>query len=303
MSQTHSTTLGNESSLSDMPEEVLPGVRAWRNSGNGFVGVLLHYEADPSGASEEQRKEGLSEDQFKREHGLSFSTWAGKAVYPMFSESSIAPVFPDTERVLPIWRGWDFGFHRPAVVWVQIHGGFWVLGEVLGEDMTLYEFLDRVVLPYQKAVFGDHNYFIDAADPAGMQVSDKSEHTSFALLSNRGIFPMQQRAEINKGLTIIRQKMVTGEFKIHPRCRNLIEGLKGGYRYPEPTKGTPEPQFPKKDGYYDHLQDALRYVAVNAVSVYERKEKPKSEKTREEKIYEKHRKGNQYRDRDLGDYI
>lgn len=290
-----------EITLTDRPLLTTSGIQAWRNN-NGFVCALLHFTADPDGATEDQRREGLDEDRFQQEHGLSFSSWAGKAVYPMFKEKEHIKEDLWFNPDLPLWRSWDFGYHRPAVVYAQVHGGLWVFGEVMGEDMTLDRFIDQVVLPYQDRVFPGHSYFIDTADPAGMQVTDKSDWTSFTLLANRGIFPLAIRSEINAGLTIVRQKMATGAFKIHPRCRLLIEGFQGGYRYDEQKEGKPAPLLPKKDGFYDHLQDALRYLVTNAVSLYEAKPKKKDEPSREEKIYRKHGKGARQLDKDLGDF-
>lgn len=264
---------GETYKLSDQPEEVIEGLRAWRNPGNAFTAVTLHFTADPDGADEEARRAGLSEEAYKREHGLDFTSFAGQPVYRHFDESRHVPYVSRTVPEVhyspdyPVWRGWDFGYHHPAVVYAQVHGGFWIVGELMGEDMTLEDFYHNVVSPYEDIVFKKAK-FIDVADPAGRQVSDKSQHSSFAILSNYGIHPMWKKTEINEGLTIIRTKLTDGTMKFHPRCRILIEGMKGGYRYPEPTKGKPEPLFPLKDGYYEHTMDALRYIAVHAYTLY-----------------------------------
>jgi hypothetical protein len=205
---------------------------------------------------------------------------------------------------LPVWRGWDFGYHRPAVVYAQAHGGFWLFGEVLGEDETLDQFLNNKVLPYEAALFGDNLKnikFLDAADPAGKQVSDKSEYTSFAILANKGIFPYARKTGINEGLTIVRQRIADGSLQVHPRCRLLLEGFRGGYRYPEPTPGLPEPLFPAKDGFYEHLMDALRYIAVNAFSVWAPKKKEKTDEGPKPPFYDRIMNRKKY-DPDLGAY-
>ena len=44
-------------------------------------------------------------------------------------------------------------------------------------------------------------------------------------------------------------------FLPEPRCEDLIDGALGGYTLKEDDK-------PNKDGYYDHLQDALRYLVM-----------------------------------------
>jgi hypothetical protein len=288
--------------LEEYPTEPIAGMKVWRNAKNGFTSALLHFSADPSGPNEDERRKGMDEQAYNREHDLSFDSWAGKPVYPMFQESRHVDEGCFISNDFPVIRCWDFGYHRPAVVYWQAHGGMWVHGELLGQDMTLMEFFESHVAPYEKALFGDRKpKFIDAADIAGRQMSDKSEHTSFAILSNYGVFPFSKKTEINEGLTIIRHHMNMGTFKVHPRCRILIEGLKGGYRYPEPTPGLPEPMFPQKDGFYDHLMDALRYGAVNVLSVY----KPRAKKNEAEQyppLVERLMRKREQHDPDLGLY-
>jgi hypothetical protein len=41
---------------------------------------------------------------------------------------------------------------------------------------------------------------------------------------------------------------------VSPECQIFINGFSGAYEYDENGQ-------PKKDGYYDHLFDALRYIA------------------------------------------
>lgn len=268
--------------LSPDPVDLFPGFRAWHNN-NGYTAVLLHFDSDPYSASKEQRHVGLDEEKYRREHELDFSSWAGKPVLRGFKKSFIREDIGVTEDI-PIWRGWDFGYHRPAVSYVSLHGSFWVIGELLGQDMHLSEFLDKCVLPYEESLFGKDRAkikFLDAADPAGRQVSDKSEHTSFAILSQYGVFPYARRSEINEGLTVLRTHLLDGTFAVHPRCRIIVEALNGGYRYPEPTVGSPEPLFPLKDGYFEHLMDTLRYICVNSGDLWNLrgKKNPEEEKT------------------------
>lgn len=268
--------------LTDSPEEIIPGAKAWKNPGNRFTCVLLHFTADPDGADEDARREGMPEDKFKREHGLDFSSFAGKPVYADYDDHKHLSSDIHYHPAHPLLRSFDFGYHRPAVTYAQVHDGLWVLGEVMGEDMTLERFMEDVVIPYEHNVFGDKAKYINFADPAGRQVSDKSEHTSFSILSNYGIHPLAKKSEIGEGLTLIRMALSTKtgdkyQFQIHPRCNILREGLKGGYRYPEATLANPNPLYPLKDGFYDHLQDTLRYMVVNNFRLYKPRPEPVKE--------------------------
>lgn len=276
--------------LPSFPTEIAPGIRAWRNY-NGLAGVLLHYSSDPETASQEERRLVVpgDESRYLRENELDFTSFAGKAVFPGFDQN--LHVDPNIGYLpeYPVWCGIDFGWHHPAAVFGQVGPELWVLGEVMGEDMTLEDFLNKVFFPYRDKIFPPSAKWLYAADPAGRQVSDKSEHTSFAILSNHGIFPVQKKSEINEGLTIIRQRLGLGLMKVHPRCRILIEGLKGGYRYPEPTPGRPEPLLPKKDGFYDHVADSFRYMCVNAISLLTpKREEKRPDKTAIQKLMARH---------------
>lgn len=69
-----------------------------------------------------------------------------------------------------------------------------------------------------------------------------------------------------------------------PACPILIAGMKGGIAYPEGTKANPEPEEPKKDGYYDHLHDAAGYALVNTVPAVAPKGNPTARKGRDEMV-------------------
>lgn len=259
--------------------ERIPGLLSRRGS-NGYTTVLLHYSSDPDGRSAEQRRQGLTKQAFLREHCLDFTSRAGK---PVFGEDYDSSVHEDSSIVyhshLPLWVGWDFGYHHPAVSFHQLHGdgSWWTLGEILGENKSLARFVEEDYFPYLEANFPVGNakrLVLYGADPAGKQVSDKSEHTSFTILQNYGIFPLSKRSPIDEGLTLIRQAMrrtTEGKpgYKIHPdKCPILCEAYQGGLVYEEVKPGQPEKELPKKDGWYEHLIDTVRYQAVNSQNLF-----------------------------------
>lgn len=57
----------------------------------------------------------------------------------------------------------------------------------------------------------------------------------------------------------IDEKTQEPNFLVHPRCKVLIEGYRGGYAREDGE------DKPKKDDYYDHLQDCARYLIVHAL--------------------------------------
>ena len=56
---------------------------------------------------------------------------------------------------------------------------------------------------------------------------------------------------------------------VDKNCVIIREGFKGGYRYPELKDGqqfVKKFEFPFRDGYYEHLMNAMEYIAVNIFS-------------------------------------
>jgi hypothetical protein len=50
-------------------------------------------------------------------------------------------------------------------------------------------------------------------------------------------------------------------------CEILRQGFGGGYTFKKPTKMQPLQNEPAKDGYYEHLQDGIRYMASQVIDI------------------------------------
>lgn len=242
------------------------------NPKNKFCVARVHYSVDPEKSTPDwiaKAKEGMSERGWNREYEISYDIFEGKPVYPLFTEQRHVTNLVYTPPGI-LYGGWDFGYHRPAFVVAQINAEdqFCIMGEVLGEDEGIKAFGSRV-LQWRRAKFPGAEW-IDACDPAGDQRTDKAEFTSIQALNEIGIYPISRKSNIREGIEIIDQRMrmrTDGRvgFLIDPSCRVLIDGFKGGYRYPVVREGMTEAENPQKDGYYDHLQDAMRYIAINVL--------------------------------------
>lgn len=239
------------------------------NPKNKFCVVRVHYSVDPDKSNPEwiaRAKEGISDKSWQREYEISYETFAGKAVYEDFGEHLIAETSPKPGDY--VYRGWDFGYHRPAVVFAGFNHDdqFCIYDEIMGQDEGIKQFATRVKR-YSQANFPGAQW-LDAADPAGNQKTDKAEFTSMEVLRDLDIYPNSKPSAIDEGLEILRQRMVRRNDGLYgmivsPKCKTLIDGFKGGYRYPEHKDGMPEKEMPLKDGFYDHTQDCTRYIAVN----------------------------------------
>lgn len=174
----------------------------------------------------------------------------------------------------PMLVGLDFGYHHPAAVFFQIddRGRINVLGELLGESQMADEFAedvwDYLQQKFPRVLRKNCKFF---GDPAGAQQTDKGD-TTLAILAKKGIRVGYRHMPIEPGLNQIRgllKELRDGRPRIvmHPRCKNLIRAMIGGYHYARGRDGAMKPE-PKKDGFYDHLVDAFRYGITNAVGTY-----------------------------------
>lgn len=253
-------TTGNEGAR---VEALSKGVGVRKNR-NGFSVISLHWSANPSKTPEwaaESKKSYMSNDAWNQEQELDFNKTEGTRVYPGFRiDMHVKQLKANPYRV--IWRAWDFGYAHPACVWVQMDDKkcLNVLHELLGEEVLINSFA-KEVKDISRRLFPGCD-FKDAGDPAGMAVNDKSERTTVDVLRSMNIRINMRKRPVRTGINSIRALLIPQadehpRFKIDPSCEHLIDGFLGGY-----TRN--EDDDPIKDGFYEHLFDALRYyINVN----------------------------------------
>lgn len=170
-----------------------------------------------------------------------------------------------------VHRYWDFGFHRPAVVWAQVSPSLiWkVYKEYMGNNVYIQDFAPKVI-DISNKIFGGAK-FLDFGDPAGNQKNDKVDTTTIKLLEKDFKIKIQSRFSlISEGVELIQGKInrvIDGEpaFQINPdECPILMAGLTGAYCRAKVSTGKDmQSADPIKDGHFEHTQDALRMGAVN----------------------------------------
>jgi len=238
-----------------------------------FCSTLNNMDNLPEGYVEELQATYSEDMQQRIIHGLPGRVHKGRPVYPQFKSGNyINPIEVDPKA--PIFRCWDFGYNRPAIIWAQyIDGQARILAELLGKQIYLEDFIKNgnnrsgkeqpFVYQMQEELFPGHlPGYKDFCDPRGADESDKGM-TSIQILNDHGIYPIHRRTSIKEGLKVVRehldQKTTNGEprFQIHSRCKNAIEGLRGGYHR---LDGEDDPV---KDNYFDHIQDIIRYLLIH----------------------------------------
>ena len=246
-----------------MAEQVLSNGLSIQQMDNGFHVVRLHYTADPEKTVDWATitKKGYISDIWNQEMELDFTKASGKRVYPEFkSELHISSLKPTPHK--DIWRGWDFGYHHPAVVWGQVDSSdrLNIFCELLGEETVINKFADDVLRISDK-MFPGYS-FKDAGDPAVKQKTDKNERTTADILRQKGINIQSRFTQIKDGVNLIRNLLLPKpdgfiKFKVDEKCTLIVDGFLGGYTRKDNGEDEPE-----KDGYYEHLFDALRYMIV-----------------------------------------
>ena len=229
---------------------------------NGFTIVKLHYTDHPlknEAWVSAVKKSYPSEDMWNQEQELDFTKQVGRRAFPAFSKLHVKELLYNPYK--HVLRGWDFGYHHPATVWAQINDKdqLLILRESMGTNITLDPFGKNI-----RAISKEHytTKFDDYCDPSGRSKSDKSERTSVDILRTLGIRCRMKDTGVVDGLNLTRQLLLPREdgelgFYIDPQCTNLIDGFFGGYALRENSED------PDKDGFYEHLFDALRYIVVN----------------------------------------
>jgi hypothetical protein len=258
------------------------GMWCWTNP-KGWRVVAIHYRADPDKRPEtpqgdkwhrEAKKATRTLRDWKREMDIDFTVSSGEPFYGVFNRRvHVKPCKFDPD--LPLIRGWDFGRSRPACIWGQLHKNlkFHVLYCLMGKNKNIFQFTP-LVTSETNIRFPRAKVITDYGDPAGAQETDKGA-TTMILLLQFGIQMVSRFSFVEEGTKIIEQKLMVqtdGEpgIFIDPACKDLIDGFAGGYKLDTTKTGKNEEGVlknrPRKDGYYDHLQDALRYIFVNIFS-------------------------------------
>jgi len=205
----------------------------------------------------------MPEDQRQRYiEGQWGSTFEGQPVYREFRFNVHTRADLEYNPNAPLHRLWDFGYNHPVCLFSQFdwQGRLHVLYELQENRKEASEFA-RLVKQITAQKFPNAPDIVDYGDPAVAQHKDTGR--TLSVLLREGITMRYITTHIEVGVQLLRQRfnlMIEGEpaIVIHRnKCPLLISALRGGYRMDD--KG----QKPFKDGFYDHVCDALRYGAVN----------------------------------------
>ena len=239
----------------------------------------LHWSKHPAKTKEWYENEKLRRKprEVAEELDINYVASAGKPFYDGYHIEAHRRKDLKLNKDLPIIRGWDFGYHHPGIVFAQLQRDRLVVyREYMGSDITLRKFRDEVIIMSAEIIRTGElqdgcREFIDYGDPAGNQKSDKDDLTSVEILSEKDIQLTSIFSTYQMRKAIIEDKLHTYDQNIpmlivDEKCVIIDEGFQGGYHYPEKILKA-YPENPEKDGWYEHLFNALEYICVNIFNV------------------------------------
>ena len=254
------------------------------------VPFLAHTQNPEHGAKWLKKvTQGLDKQMISREFYGSFAAYAGQPVWSAFDkvthvwDTEEAPM--DIQEGVPVYIGWDLGYHFPAATIAQRNTkDQWLFrAEIQGYDEDFEDFSKRVRDICSSIYQRDKVHEIHCVPPdAKFRYSNKSKSGAVNDIGQIKItFRTQQQGEPQvrfcpgevgtRDNEAPRLKVMRALFKLrkdglpglmyHPSMELTIEGCMGGYCYPE--KGNTEQPEKNEHG---HLQDSQQAI----VAAYDR---------------------------------
>lgn len=248
----------------------------WHSQNTEYNKIRLHWTEHPfrDQAWADAMRKDLGESRWMQEYELSFTAVAGKRVHDKFQANQIQPCYGDWSKKYVVIRGWDRGYHHPAVVWTYLNGDDqWCLAkEYMGEDIPRDKFLAEAKMRSEMLFPGAE--FVDWV-PADFDLTESDGKQWVKIMKDFGMKPKVGKAgkdEVVRRVDAVRRRIGLrddGKFGliVDPSCETLIGGFQGAYHYPERIDKA-EDEKPVKDGYYDHLQNAIEVIADNHFATY-----------------------------------
>ena len=171
-------------------------------------------------------------------------------------------------RMLPLIRGWDFGFHRPACVFMNYDGTRWHwLDTMIGQSLHLRQWIPQILQRSVQLLPGALTQMVDACDHAGHQRRDNAEQTSVEILNEYGIFPISQPTEsVYRAIDMIQAAVTNGTLTVEPSNQLGIETLIGGWQLEQGSEGKSDRLKPlRSEDVFIHIADSLSYCFLNQV--------------------------------------
>lgn len=258
----------------------------WSNKDAQYPGVYrlrLHWTENPEHdeAWFVAATAGMDKQMIARMFELSFAAYYGKPVWSTEWNPTMHVVdSTDVVEDRPMFLGWDFGYHFPAVVFFQRNSRDQWVGhdELMLPDMSFDKFCERVIEKANTFYNREKIAEIHCVPPDG-----RSRYRARSITGatcdideiQRQFRTKHRRAQVRLGPNEVGTRNMEGPrlketrktfhlradnepgMFVSERMETFIEGCNGGYCYPE----TGDSEEPMKNEY-SHIQDAYQAVVV-----------------------------------------
>ena len=194
----------------------------------------------------------------------------GRPVHPDFSQAThVADYEMEPIGGVPIRRGVDFG-RTPAGVFGQLlpNGQWRIYDEITTENTSVHTF-SKIMARFQQENYTEWPMNTGYGDPSGSALSQTKDESCFDMLNNQGLDfipcdtndPEVRFGAVDELLT----SLVDGEpaILINRRCKKLISGLSGSYKFRQVALAGEARFHDKPDkGPTSHVCEALQYMLV-----------------------------------------
>lgn len=243
---------------------------------NPFVGASY-----ATGLMAIQAKMGRSQNVARRViFGESIPAYGGVKVFPEFNHAKHV-VDIKYDKDIPLVRGWDFGFHHPAVVFSHLYkctfgtNHYLSISEVADCFSVNVWDLYKKVKEHTDTLYKDNVLILDAGDRAGYRKSDsnRDKRGPIRILQDEynlkflfRVLDLDNSLDYMRGLLDPKKPCRCNQeiIQVSPNCPVLIGALEGGYKYPKPRSG-PVGNKPVEDRYFADIACSWRYGAENLV--------------------------------------
>jgi hypothetical protein len=198
-------------------------------------------------------------------------TQDGMPVYPEFvRERHVAQRELAPAPGLPLTAGLDFGLTPAASIGQRLPDGRWlILDELVSQDMGMLRFAGLLKQLLDER-YPEHDVQI-WGDPAGSQRAQTDERTPFDILRAAGLTarpaptndPLLRRESVAAALA----RDIDGRpgLLLSPRCRTLISGMAGAWRYRRLlVAGEARYENSPEKSRFSHVCEAAQYMLAGA---------------------------------------
>ena len=231
---------------------------------NGFGKLRLHYCEHPrrDEAWKLEAMRGMSIPHWRQEYEVDFNVFADRVFDEYDPDVHIlrTPFNPLTAGG-HIYRGIDFGYRHPYVVWASLSpmGEMTIFDEWEGENATVEELAQAISRVDARNGIRESNVVFSGCDPAGAACADVGV-SAVERLGGMGFKLAYRTSGISAGVDLIKSLLKDAAGTVRLRFAARAEATIFHFTHYRWDKNGDKPD--KGDGH-DHAVDALRYLIIN----------------------------------------